>query len=278
MVMPSLAMVAATMAFCSGVTATSRCPMLDMPSAAPSLIRPTVDSATCSGMGAGGESRPNDLGGRTCSLSRAGVEAQLDEGGVAGPGERLAQRGGRAAAAGRAAVVLQRGGAVGQRDARRRGQLGVRGAAGLQRGRGGDHLERRARRVGLDDGAVDQRAVRVVAQLRARWRSARRRRGWPAGWGRRTVTTPWPGSCRWRAPAPPQRPCRGRRSRAAWRPRRPAAPAGCTVVSTLPPRGSRPVKKSASRLAEQPLVGAVEHGDPRPAPARCWSSPASRSR
>ena len=58
MVMPSLAMVAATIAFCSGVTATSRCPMLDMASAAASLIGPTVDSATCSGMAAGGASKP----------------------------------------------------------------------------------------------------------------------------------------------------------------------------------------------------------------------------
>ena len=43
---PLFAMVAATMAFCSGVTATSFCPMLDMPSAAASGIGPTVDSAT----------------------------------------------------------------------------------------------------------------------------------------------------------------------------------------------------------------------------------------
>ncbi len=43
---PLLAIAAATIAFCSGVTATSFCPMLDMPSAAASAIGPTVDSAT----------------------------------------------------------------------------------------------------------------------------------------------------------------------------------------------------------------------------------------
>ena len=52
-------MVAATSAFCSGVSATSFCPMLDIPSAAPSGIGPTVDSATCIGIGAGLSSRPN---------------------------------------------------------------------------------------------------------------------------------------------------------------------------------------------------------------------------
>ena len=56
---PSLAIAAATIAFCSGVTATSFCPMLDMPTAAASLIDPTVDSATCSGIGAGALSKPN---------------------------------------------------------------------------------------------------------------------------------------------------------------------------------------------------------------------------
>ncbi len=58
-VTPSFAMVAATSAFCSGVSATSFCPMLDMPSAAASAIGPTVDSATCSGIGGGLVSRPN---------------------------------------------------------------------------------------------------------------------------------------------------------------------------------------------------------------------------
>ena len=56
---PLFAMVAATSAFCSGVSATSFCPMLDIPSAAASLIGPTVDSATCSGIGGGTVPRPN---------------------------------------------------------------------------------------------------------------------------------------------------------------------------------------------------------------------------
>jgi hypothetical protein len=46
MVTPLFAMVAATNAFCSGVSATSFCPMLDMPKAAASVIGPTVDSDT----------------------------------------------------------------------------------------------------------------------------------------------------------------------------------------------------------------------------------------
>ena len=56
---PALAIAAATIAFCSGVTATSFCPMLDIPTAAASDIGPTIDSATSSGMGAGGASNPN---------------------------------------------------------------------------------------------------------------------------------------------------------------------------------------------------------------------------
>src|SRR3981189_2265245 len=56
---PSLATLAATTPFCGGVTATSFCPMLDMPRAARSLIGPALDSATCRGIGRGVESRPN---------------------------------------------------------------------------------------------------------------------------------------------------------------------------------------------------------------------------
>jgi len=59
MATPLLAMVAATIAFCSGVTATSFWPMLVMPSAAASTIGPTLDSATCSGMFGAGPSSPN---------------------------------------------------------------------------------------------------------------------------------------------------------------------------------------------------------------------------
>src|SRR6516225_9495605 len=60
MVTPALAMVAATTAFSSGVTATSFWPILDIPSAAASGIGPVVDSATCSGVGSGTLSRPYD--------------------------------------------------------------------------------------------------------------------------------------------------------------------------------------------------------------------------
>ena len=56
---PEFAIPAAIIAFCSGVTATSFCPILDIPTAAASDIAPTVDSATCSGIGAGGASKPN---------------------------------------------------------------------------------------------------------------------------------------------------------------------------------------------------------------------------
>lgn len=59
MVIPPLAMVAATSAFCSGVRATSFCPILVIPNAAVSAIGPMVDSATCSGIGSGEVSRPN---------------------------------------------------------------------------------------------------------------------------------------------------------------------------------------------------------------------------
>ena len=59
MTIPELATAAAIIAFCSGVTATSFCPMLDIPTAAASVIGPIVDSATCNGIDAGGLSNPN---------------------------------------------------------------------------------------------------------------------------------------------------------------------------------------------------------------------------
>ena len=47
---PPLAIVATIIAFCSGVSATSRCPMADCCSAATSGIDPIVDGATGSGI------------------------------------------------------------------------------------------------------------------------------------------------------------------------------------------------------------------------------------
>ena len=121
-VTPSLAMVAATSAFCSGVSATSFWPMLDMPSAA--RVRDRADGRLGDLQR---DRRRAGCPGRTrCAVLRSASapvrDAELDERGVAGLGERLAQRRGRTAAARRAAVVLQRGGAVGQRNGRRRGR------------------------------------------------------------------------------------------------------------------------------------------------------------
>ena len=95
-------------------------------------------------------------------------DTQLDERGVAGPREGLPQRCGGSVAAWCAAVVLQRRGAVGQRDLRGCGQRFAIADPGLKCGRGGDHLERGARRIALGHGAVGQRGVRVVTQLRPR--------------------------------------------------------------------------------------------------------------
>ena len=64
--------------------------MLDMASAARSVMGPTVDSATCNGIGSGGLSRPNEVRG-VAERVGAHSQAQLDERGVAGPGERFAQ-------------------------------------------------------------------------------------------------------------------------------------------------------------------------------------------
>src|SRR4029077_17074436 len=61
MITPLFAMVAATSAFSSGVSATSFCPMLDMPSAAASAIGPTVDWETWRGIVGGVVSSPTAL-------------------------------------------------------------------------------------------------------------------------------------------------------------------------------------------------------------------------
>ena len=178
-----------------------RWPMLDWPSAASSGIGPTVMSATGSGIGGGVESdaerravRPQRVG--------AGLDAEFDERRVARPRERVAQRRRRRRAARRCRCSSPASrccsGSV------------ICGAAvswcppslRLQRGRGGEHLERRPGRVGLRDRAVDQRLVRVGAQPLPRRPTARRRRGWRAGSGRRRVPTPWSGSCRCSARSP----------------------------------------------------------------------------
>ncbi|SHT84937.1 Uncharacterised protein [Mycobacteroides abscessus subsp. abscessus] len=71
---PLLATAAATIAFCSGVMATSFCPMLDMATAASSDIGPTVEVATWSGMESSSRSRPNACAALT-SLSRLSCSA-----------------------------------------------------------------------------------------------------------------------------------------------------------------------------------------------------------
>ena len=73
MTTPPLAIAAATMAFCNGVTETSFWPMLDMPTAAPSIIGPTVDPATSSGIAAGGLSNPN----ASAALRRASPPSRM---------------------------------------------------------------------------------------------------------------------------------------------------------------------------------------------------------